>query len=101
MKNILKTTALAGVSWLCLTAAAYAQDKEPVIDIQSISCRDMLKMEHSEQDFTLVYLHGFINGTKNEMTFDGPALKAATEKIFDHCIDNPSDNLLKVFQENR
>lgn len=101
MKNILKTTALAGLSWLCLTAASHAQDTDPVVDIQTISCRDMLKMEHSEQDFTLVYLHGFINGASKEMIFDGPALRAATEKIFDRCIDNPSDNLLKVFQENR
>jgi len=100
VKNIVKTSVLAGISCLCLTAASHAQDTDPVVDIQTIDCRAMLKMEHSEQDFTLVYLHGFINGTKNEMVFDGPALRAATEKIFDHCIDNPEDNLLKVFQEN-
>ncbi len=101
MRNILKIAALAGLSCFGLTAAAYAQDKEPVVDIQTIDCRTMLKMEHSEQDFTLVYLQGFINGTKNEMVFDGPALRAATEKVFDQCIDNPSDNLLKVMQANR
>ena len=42
-----------------------------------------------------------MSGKKSEMIFDGPALTEVTEKVLDHCIDNPSDTLLATFEELR
>lgn len=94
--------AMIGALTLSLSASiAIAQDPEPEIDIRTIDCRTMLKMDNDEQEFTLIFFHGFRSGQEGEMIFDGPVLREATNEIMDWCIDNPSDMLMKAFEEKR
>jgi len=72
-----------------------------VIHIDEIKCRDMLKLDAEEQEYTLIYFHGFLSGARDERMFKGPILQAATEAVFDHCIDNPSSTLMKAFEAQR
>lgn len=99
----LATTAIAGAFAILAAAPVQAQDKdvEGKIDLEALDCRTMLKMENEARDFTLIFFHGFMSGKKSEMIFDGPALTEVTEKVLDHCIDNPSDTLLATFEELR
>ena len=72
-----------------------------VVDLKTQDCRTLLRMSGTERDFTLVFYHGFMSGMKNNTTFNGPELSEVTDQIIDHCIDNPNDALLKVFQAKR
>ena len=83
-----------------LGSAAHA-DEELVIDLAKIDCRSMLKMDNDERDFTMIFFHGMMSGKNNEMTFDGLALSEVTDKVLDHCIDNPKDMLISVFEKYR
>jgi HdeA/HdeB family len=87
----------------CLSHAglAVAQEGDPVLEMDSVECRTMLKMDSDEQDFTLIYFHGYISGTKGQTLFDGPALREATDRIMDYCIDNPSASVMEAFEKNR
>lgn len=102
MKAI-STMIVIGALVLSLSAVeAAAQDDEGVVlDIQTIDCRTMLKMDNEEQEFTLIYFHGFKSGKDGEMVFNGPKFRDATDQIMDYCIDNPADSLIKAFQEKR
>jgi hypothetical protein len=84
----------------CSTVPALAQDA-PILEIGTIDCRTLLKMDESEKDFTLVFLHGFMSGKADNMVFDGPAFGAATGAIVEECIDNPSAKLLDIFGKHR
>lgn len=80
---------------------AYAQDDGVKINIDEVSCREMLKMASDERDFTMIFLHGFMSGKKGEIVFDGPTLTEATDKVLDTCIGRPDDSLLSVFEKVR
>lgn len=99
-KSMLVSTVF--LSFCVVSAVAQEQTEEPVtLDISTIDCRTMLKMESDEQDYTLIYFHGFKSGQANEVIFNGPELLAATDAIMDYCIDNPSAPLMKAYDENR
>lgn len=93
--------AIGAVALPIFGSSALAQDEEPVIDMNTVDCRTMIKMDADEQDFTLIYFHGYISGMKGDTMFDGPALRDATDKIMDYCIDNPSAMVMEAFEKNR
>jgi HdeA/HdeB family len=101
MKSLLAIAVLGTAALSLAGIGASAQEPEPEIDIQTIDCRTMLKMDNDEQEFTLIYFHGFKSGQSGEMMFNGPVLREATNEIMDWCIDNPSETLMKAFQEKR
>ncbi len=72
-----------------------------VVDLKTQDCRTMLKMSGGDRDFTIVFYHGFMSGKNNDTVFNAPELSAITDQIFDHCIDNPNDSLLTVFEAKR
>jgi len=80
---------------------APAQDEGITIEIDRMTCREMLRMGGEERDFTLIFLHGFVSGRQNALVFDGPALTAATDRILDACIGDPDASLLSVFEAAR
>ena len=102
MKSIKPFALVAALPLILGGFAASAQDQEAIVlDIQTIDCRTMLKMDNEEQEFTLLYFHGFKSGKDGQMIFNGPEFFAATEAIMDYCIDNPSATLLTAFEEKR
>ncbi|WP_417711400.1 HdeA/HdeB family chaperone [Roseibium aggregatum] len=100
MRDVIKLAAMS-VMALSFSGPALAQSNDPVLEMSTVDCRTMLKMDSDEQDFTLIYFHGYISGKKGETLFDGPALRDATEKIMDFCIDNPSATVMEAFEKNR
>jgi hypothetical protein len=80
---------------------AQAQDEGIKVEIDKITCREMLKMGADERAFTMIFMHGFISGKKDELVFDAPALTAATDAVLDACIDNPDQTLLGMFGKVR
>lgn len=95
---------LAGAFLLAATAFgsdAIAADPDIKINIDSVTCRDMLRKGGEERDFTIVFMHGFMSGKKGDLVFDAPALTEATDKVLDACINNPDATVLSVFEDVR
>ncbi len=74
---------------------------EDVIDLQGVTCREILKSEGEDRTNTLIFMHGYISGQKGETTINAPVLADVTNQILDTCIDNPEQTLLSVFEDNR
>ena len=72
-----------------------------LIDLQTMTCREMLKSEGEDRANTLIFMHGYISGKKGETTINAPILSDVTARILDTCIDNPEQTLLTVFEETR
>ena len=75
------------------------QDNDSKIDIETVACRNLLKESDSDQEATISFFHGFISGKNDESTVDVLELADISEKVFDHCVDNPDDSLLSIFEE--
>ena len=76
-------------------------DQSDVVDLQTLTCRDLLKSEGEDRANLIIYMHAFINGKTNNTKIDAPLLAEATNTIVDTCIDNPDSALLRVFEQNR
>ncbi|SDJ53723.1 HdeA/HdeB family chaperone [Aliiruegeria lutimaris] len=103
----MKTRYLAGTiaaALLCVSgASAIAQDADGdgIWQVGEFTCRDLLMRGGEERDFVLVFMHGFMSGKMNEMTFDTEALTEATDAVVESCIGNPDQPLLAAFEAAR
>jgi hypothetical protein len=61
----------------------------------------LLKQGDADKEATIAYFHGFMSGKNNELTADTLALGETSDQIIEHCIDNPDDSLLQVFEQYR
>ena len=82
------------------TATAQA-DNGSIINLASLTCREMLQMPGAEEENTLIFMHGFMSGKNNELLLDVPALSDVTEQVRNYCIDNPDETLLSAFERHR
>jgi hypothetical protein len=110
-----KTTMVNQFKWIVVSTAfllsipclvVYGQNEsEPedasTIDLETVACRRLLKLGDSDQEATISFFQGFISGKNNELTADVVRLGEISEKVIDHCIDNPNDSLLQVFEQYR
>lgn len=86
-----------------LTLSSFAQDtsEDTKVELSKISCRELLKMPGKDKELTLIFFHGLMTAKKDEMVIDRIALREATDKITDYCINNPDSMLMTVFEEYR
>lgn len=98
--GMIALTAFVSQMTIMISQAQDTDDSSPV-DLGKISCRELLKMPGDDKRLTLVFFHGFMNGKKNQMTFDRVALRDATDKVTEYCIDHPADTLISVFDKYR
>ncbi|MDJ0843742.1 HdeA/HdeB family chaperone [Crocosphaera sp.] len=86
-----------------LNLASFAQEKpeETKVELNKISCRELLKMPGKDKELTLVFFHGLMTAKNEQMVVDRIALREATNKITDYCIDNPSSMLMTAFDRYR
>ncbi|MGK7940728.1 MAG: HdeA/HdeB family chaperone [Crocosphaera sp.] len=82
---------------------SFAQEssEDTKVDLNKISCRELLKMPGKDKELTLVFFHGLMTAKNNQMIIDRIALREATNKITDDCIDNPNLMLMTVFDKYR
>ena len=94
------TMALSFLPIQTALAGEKAADEVPGVQhkLDEETCRDLLQMSGESRDFTMIFMHGFMSGKKNELLFDGPTLTAATDVVIDHCINNPDDKLMSAFE---
>ncbi|WP_121063477.1 HdeA/HdeB family chaperone [Chachezhania antarctica] len=86
----------AGVA-LAATAAT-AQDTVTV-DIDDITCRDLLHMGGTEREYTMVYAHGFLNGLNGKRKAEAAAMAALTDEVVDACIADPEGTVFGALEK--
>jgi hypothetical protein len=103
-RRIRHIVAVLGIISLVSITPVFSQEKPKdwvVVDLNTLDCKSLLRMSGNERDVTVAFYHGIITGMNKETSINVPVLSEVTDKVVDHCIDNPKDILLKVFQEKR
>ena len=75
------------------------QEDTSTIDAGNLACRYLLKLDDSDREATMAYYHGFMSGKNDQLIVDVTKLGDISEKVIEHCIDNPNDSLLTVFEQ--
>lgn len=78
-----------------------AVESEDVASLDATTCREILQSSGENRSNSLIFMHGYINGTKGELVIDAPALASVTEQVINTCIDNPDLSVLSVMEEAR
>ncbi len=104
MKSINKLLAIVLFSTIISplsNLSSFAQDEaeDTKVELNKISCRELLKMPGKDRQLTLVFFHGLMAAKNDQMIIDRVALREATNKVTDYCIDNPNSMLMTAFDE--
>ena len=105
MKPIKNAFVIASALAILPLNSAFAEetktDETPGVQYQidKTTCRELLQMSGDSRDFSMIFMHGFMSGKKNELLFDAPTLTAATDVAVDYCINNPDSTLLSAFEK--
>jgi hypothetical protein len=104
----MKTTKIAiaatmVLSFLPISSAVAADAVEEGLKVQfnEMTCGEMLIQTGSSRDFTMIFMHGVINGMKKDYLFDAVKVSEATDVVYSMCVADTDANLLKVFEEAR
>ena len=107
----MKTTKIAfaatmALSFLLSNSAVAAETPDAVEDglkvqFNEMTCGEMLVQTGSTRDFTMIFMHGVVNGLKKDYLFDAVEVSESTDKIYEMCIADTKANLLEVFKKAR
>ena len=107
----MKTTKIAfaatmALSFLLSNSAVAAETPDAVDDglkvqFNEMTCGEMLVQTGSTRDFTMIFMHGVINGLTKDYLFDAVKVSESTDKIYEMCIADTKANLLEVFKKAR
>lgn len=76
-------------------------ENDSIIDLSTVSCRDLLKLDDEDKNSTILFFHGYMSGKKGDLNADVDALAEISSQVIDYCIDNPDDTLMSVFNRYR
>jgi hypothetical protein len=71
------------------------------VQFNEMTCGEMLVQTGDARDFTMIFMHGVINGMKKDYLFDAVKVSEATDRVYDMCVADTKANLLEVFQKAR
>ena len=107
----MKTTKIAfavtmALSFLLAGSAVAAEKSDTVesglkVQFNEMTCGEMLVQTGDTRDFTMIFMHGVINGLKKDYLFDAVKVSEATDKVYDMCVADTKANLLEVFEKAR
>ena len=99
--SLVSRITLAAMAIGFFVSTAGAQEAKPVIDLTTLDCRTLLKLDGDQRQNVIMFYHGYISGQKSEKVANVDNLAQATDKIVDQCIDHPADPLMTAFAANR
>ena len=97
------TMALSFLSAYSAVAAETPKAVESGLKVQfnEMTCGEMLVQTGDTRDFTMIFMHGVINGLQKDYLFDAVKVSEATDKVYEMCVADTKANLLEVFQKAR
>jgi len=103
-KNVLAVTLALALVPVCATVADETPEAvETGLQVQfnEMTCGEMLRQTGDTREFTMIFMHGVINGLHKDYLFDAVKVSEATDKIYDMCVADTKANLLEVFEKAR
>jgi len=97
---LLAATILVGEISTIPASAQEEVEEADQVDITTMDCRTVLKMDDNEQEYTMVFYHGYVTG-KNDEKVIARNLAEITDKVIEYCIDNPESTMLSAFEKHR
>ncbi|MFO1032573.1 MAG: HdeA/HdeB family chaperone [Hyphomicrobiales bacterium] len=89
-------TALAAASLLALASLPVRAE---TIDISTIKCSDLAKMNQDEASYLLIWLHGYYGGQANDTTIDLDSFAENGKAIGEECAKSPELGLMTVINQ--
>jgi acid stress chaperone HdeB len=85
-----------------LAAAAVLPPKAPVraevINMATITCQELLAGKPDDIGVLIIWLHGYYSGRGANTTLDTDALTRDSEKIGQHCAQNPTITVMQAIE---
>jgi hypothetical protein len=107
MKKVYRLIFSSAVILGMTTTGIQAQNKptennnNSMVDLKSITCRSLLKLDDSDKEATMIFFHGYMSGKKGESMINVPNLAEISDQIIDHCINQPDETLLNMFEKHK
>jgi len=79
------------------SAAELDADKAHALPVATLDCRTLLQAGGEERDLLLALFHGYVAGKAGAAEMDTVKMSFTTDRVIDHCIDNPDDSVLAAF----
>ncbi len=83
------------------TAASAAIAEEPIksiTDITAVTCKDVMSSDDRGRELSMAYMHGYLNGKAGNTSLELDRNAAITDKVRDHCLDNPTAKFVETFE---
>ena len=103
-KIVLAVTMVLALVPVCITFAEEkpeAVEQGLIVQFNEMTCGEMLRQTGSTRDFTMIFMHGVINGLHKDYVFDAVKVSEATDRIYDICVADTKANLLDAFEKAR
>ncbi len=105
-ERVIFIVALASGLSVFLPSLAIAQEEnevtaETIVNITTLSCRDLLLADNDDEESIVIFIQGYISGKSNQAEIDTDALRVASDRSYEDCIDNPDASVLNIFEQNR
>jgi len=95
----IRSAATAVLTVLALsTVTATTQAADSKRDFGTQTCKEVMRLSGSDRDIALAFAHGYVLGKKGTTQYDVDVLARITDQFIDHCLDNPRENAIKVFE---
>lgn len=95
MKSIL----VLGAIIMVLPAWAGASTVEEKVDINKLTCKELMKGNDSDRQIGFSFYHGFLAGKKNSQEIDLNTAYQLTDSVKDYCLSNPTATVMEAFNK--
>ena len=93
------TTAVLVATTLFGTRVLAAGPSDSIKDLTSFQCKDVMRMSGEDRQIALALVHGYVLGKKGTTRYDVEVLSQITDKFIEYCLDHPTENALKSFEQ--
>ncbi|MBV9832836.1 MAG: hypothetical protein JO055_00430 [Alphaproteobacteria bacterium] len=75
-----------------------APARAEVVNMATITCKDLLESKPDEIGVMLVWLHGYYGGRSGDTKFDVEEFARGSQKIAEHCKQNMSITVMQAIE---
>ena len=79
--------------------AVAQQDQSQTVDVEALTCKQVMILSGADRDTTISYIHGYVAGKHGHGKVDLDALTVATEAFVNDCLDAPTANAVATLEK--
>jgi hypothetical protein len=69
------------------------------IEIDKLTCKELMAGNDLERDVVIAYYHGLMDGMKKVEILDIPESSAISDEVRDYCLSNPTHTVMQAFEK--